>query len=142
MEIKIGIGLDNIIFGMTQEDIINILGSPDKMSETEISYGLVYSYNNKMIKLKFDRDEELRLTSIEVYCPGVKMFNQKIIGKTKDQIIGFLEEKHYKEPKYEEYDFFETLFYEEIWATFEFEFSKLRCIEFSPLLENDEIIWP
>ena len=32
MEIKIGVGLDNIVFGMSQEDVKNLLGAPNKVS--------------------------------------------------------------------------------------------------------------
>ena len=45
MEIKIGIGLDNIVFGMSQEDVNSIFGIPDKISETEKINGIVYYYN-------------------------------------------------------------------------------------------------
>lgn len=31
MEIKIGVGLDDLIFGMFKKDILNILGQPDKI---------------------------------------------------------------------------------------------------------------
>ena len=34
MEIKIGVGLDNIVFGMSQEEVKNLLGLPDKVSNT------------------------------------------------------------------------------------------------------------
>ena len=62
---------------------------------------------------------------------------------SKEQLINFLNENNYFDTVYEEYDFFETLFCESIWTTFEFEFDRLRCIEFSPLYKNDdEIIWP
>jgi len=44
--------------------------------------------------------------------------------------------------EYEDYEFFETLFCETIWTTFSFDLDRLRCFEFSPLYEGDEIIWP
>ncbi len=31
MEIKIGIGLNDIVFGIYQEDVVGILGKPDKI---------------------------------------------------------------------------------------------------------------
>lgn len=143
MKIKIGIGIDNIIFGMFQEDVKAIWGNPDRVSLTEKDSGIVYSYNDRMVKLKFDEEEELKLYTIETFNPDTIMFNQKIIGKKKDEIRSILKDNRYKEPKYEEYDFFETLFCEEVRSTFEFEFDKLRSIEFSPLFNNDdELIWP
>lgn len=143
MEAKIGIGLDNIIFGMNQEETKTILGEPNKISETEKDSGVVYTFNQQMIKLKFDKDNDMKLYSIEVHNPNIKMFNRRIINKTKEEIKSLLMSIGYSDIEYNEYDFFETLFCEEIWTTFEFEFDRLKSVEFSPLYKDDnEIIWP
>ena len=66
VEIKIGIGLDNLVFGMSQQEVKNTLGEPDKINETEKIDGIVYYFNNELIKTKFDQNESLKLYSIEV----------------------------------------------------------------------------
>lgn len=35
MKVKIGIGLDDIVFGMMQDEVKKALGEPNKISETE-----------------------------------------------------------------------------------------------------------
>ncbi|MDQ7095863.1 hypothetical protein REC12_19910 [Desulfosporosinus sp. PR] len=83
MDIKIGVGLDNLIFGMSQEEVKECLGKPNKISEKQKDDGIVYHYNDIQFKVKFDQKENSKLYSIEVYNPEVTLFNQKIIGKNK-----------------------------------------------------------
>ena len=142
MEIKIGIGLDEMIFGMKMDDVKNVLGEPDKISDTEKEEGVVFYFNKIMLKIKFDKEYDSKLYSFEIFNPETIMFGQKIINKTKQKMEILLKELRYSF-EYEDYTHFETLFCEEIWSTFMFEFGKLRSIEFSPLFDqNDEIIWP
>lgn len=143
MEIKIGVGLDNIVFGMSQEDVKNLLGTPDKVSYTEWSYGVVLTFNKIMTKFKFDEKEDLKLVSIETFYSDVIMLDQRVIGKEKSELETLLQSFGFSKLEYEEYDFFETIHCDNVDATFEFEFNRLRGIEFSPLFNSDEqIIWP
>ncbi|EHQ88894.1 hypothetical protein [Desulfosporosinus youngiae] len=143
MEIKIGIGLDCLVFGMSQKEVEDILGKPDKTSETEKDKGIVYYFYDKLIKTKFDKEEDLKLYSIEVHNPDVKMFKKKLINKTKGEIESLLLNNGYKKIEYEDYDTFDIIFCEEIWTTFEFELNRLKNIEFSPLFKDSKnIIWP
>lgn len=48
MEIKIGTGIRNIVFGMTQDEIETILGKPDKVIETETPGWITYEYQDDM----------------------------------------------------------------------------------------------
>jgi len=142
MNAKIGIGLGKIVFGMSQEDVKKILGNPNKISEEEKDDGIVYQYFDMLIKLKFDKKEHLKLYSIEVHNPKVTMFNQKILNKTKKEILKMLDDRGYKDIEHEDYDLFETLFCEEIWTTFSLELDRLIYFEFSPLFKANEIVWP
>lgn len=85
MDVKIGVGLDNIVFGMSQDEVKNLLGAPDKVSNTEWTYRIVLTFNSLMTKFKFDEKENLKLVSIETYYPDAIMFNQRIIGKEKQK---------------------------------------------------------
>lgn len=143
MEIIIGRGLGDIVFGMYEDDIVSMLGEADKINYSEKENGVVYYYNDKMIKLKFDKDEDGKLYSIEVFHPDLILFDQKVIDKKKEEIENLLMKNECYNLEFEDYDTFETLFCEKIWSTFMFEFNKLRSIEFSPLFKNEnDIIWP
>ncbi len=54
MELKLGIGIDNLIFGMEQSEIKSIIGEPDeqKSSEEDI-FKFFYTYNQQKIHLSF-----------------------------------------------------------------------------------------
>ncbi|MCL2677960.1 MAG: hypothetical protein FWE85_02780 [Clostridiales bacterium] len=148
MEIKIGIGFENLVFGMSQKEVITIMGKPNKVSEFEIEDEeeggrIVYFYNDSLIATKFDEDENFRMYSIEVFNPEALMFGQKIMNKVKDEILDLLKLNGYFEIAEEKYDYFDAVFCEEIWSRFIFEFDRLKSVEVSPLFDKDEkIIWP
>lgn len=143
MEVKIGIGVDNIVFGMTQEEVDYLWGKPNKVSKSELENGVVYYYNDKMIKFNFDGEYGYKLYSIEIFHPQLLILGKSVINETKENIISILNESGYVKTEYEDYDFFDTIFCEDIWSTFRFEFNMLKSIEFSPLYDdNDEMIWP
>ncbi|EGW41880.1 hypothetical protein [Desulfosporosinus sp. OT] len=52
MEVTIGIGLDNVVFGMTQDDVKTLLGEPNKITDQELDFAIIYYYNEKMLKTK------------------------------------------------------------------------------------------
>lgn len=143
MEIIVGVGINNLIFGTPMDNIKVILGEPDKESKTERENGIVYTYNHHMTKFKFDQEDGYILSSIEVHNPEILMFSQYIIGKSKEEIEGLLKLHGFNDFEYEEYDYFENLYCEKMSATFQFVFNRLRSIEFSPLF-NDEgnFVWP
>jgi hypothetical protein len=143
MRANIGFGVDKVIFGMSKEKIINIFGIPDKKVASETLQIVDYYYNQKMMKLTFDNEEDGKLSSIEVYNPNVFFLNQQLINKSKNEVKNLLKLNGYVENEREEYDCFETLSYWDINSEFLFEFGKLRRVQFSPLYdENDETIWP
>ena len=137
IQIKIGIGLDNIIFGIFQDDVINLLGKPDKILDTEKEDGIVYYYNNLMVKTKFDLLEGGRLYSFEIYNPNAIMFNQQIIYKEKSEVLELLKMKGYSDVVHKDYETFDTIFCKEMCSTFAFEFDKLINVEFSPLYDKN-----
>lgn len=143
MEIKVGIGIDDIYFGMSQKDVVAKLGKPDKINSNLMKNAVTYFYNDKMALFYFDEEDDLKLTSIEVYHPEALMFNQPVINKSKSEIVDWLNTLEYTKLEYEEYDYFDTIFCEDIWAEFEFQFEKVVCVKFGPLFdEDDETIWP
>lgn len=147
MEVQIGVGLDNLIFGMSENDVMAILGKPDEI-DMYLSFAITYCYNTMMIKLRFDKVEELKLYDIEIFNPHVIMFKQKLIGKSKSQIKSILKKLGYTKIEHEDYacydmDGFETLFSDEIGTFFAFEFNKLIHIDIEPIInDKDKIIWP
>ncbi|MBN1499713.1 MAG: hypothetical protein JW982_06150 [Spirochaetes bacterium] len=145
MEIKIGIGLDNVFFGIKEDKLIQLLGDPDRINEIdmELPDSRILYYNDQFTKYKFDKNENYRLYSIETYNPMVIMFDKKLIGMKKDALLKLLKEKNVAHLEFEDYYSFEIIHSDQINTTFMIEFDRLTSIEFSPLLlDEDTIQWP
>lgn len=143
MEAKIGIGYGNIIFGMKTDDIISIIGNPNKVI-TANENGIQYVYNDLKIKLFFDKEEHDRLYSIEVFDTSLLLFSKRIIGMPCDLFIKFMRHNNYVKYEKEDYDYFETIYYDDCNITVTCEFDTITSLEFSPLFaaNNDEVLWP
>jgi len=145
VEIKAGIGLDDVVFGMSQDDVKVILGEPDKISEIEIYDGtvdwIVYYYNSQLIEVKFELDtsNDWKLQSIVIHNSKATMFNERIIGKNKNETIELLRENGYCDIIQKDYESFETIFCKAIRSTFSFKFDRLTDIEFSPIYDDDGV---
>lgn len=66
-EIKIGVGFSQIKFGMTEEQVIELLDQPDETEEMTFEDGgnaIIYYYDELGISLSFESEEEYRLMEI------------------------------------------------------------------------------
>lgn len=143
MEIKIGIGIEDIFFGMSKDEIKVILGEPDKIIRGAVEDWITYEYFDKMIRLIFSKEQNDKLITIEVHHQDILIFGENIFNKSKEEIRLFMNNHGYNVMEYEDYGTFETLASNKLHLTLEFEFNKLNSIEFSPLFKNDDdIIWP
>ena len=52
MEIKLKYGIDNLLFGMKEQDVVGILGKPDTKYKDE-EENVVFMYNSKKTSLIF-----------------------------------------------------------------------------------------
>lgn len=143
MRVKVGVGLDDLVFGMSQEMASHIMGQPDKVIVDEPLRDIAYWFNRKQIQLIFDQSEDYRLYSMVIFNPSVELFDQRVIGRTKSEILDFLRVNGCSCFRYEDYDLFETVHCEELWSEFTFQFGRLRSLTISPLFDDDEnIVWP
>ncbi len=143
MEAQIGIGYGKIRFGMRADEAEQLLGAPDKTRRDET--GLFCQYNSAELVLFFDDEEGGRLYAIEVYDDALTLFSEKIIGMSRDALKQLMAAHGCKEFEYQDYDFFDTLYFDGINATFQFQFDRVSSMEFSPLFkegDDDVILWP
>lgn len=142
MNINIGIGYGNILFGMTTEDVVNVLGQPSRIVNARDD-GFEYIYNSLKIKLFFGYEEDERLYSIEVFNNTATVFSTEFIGMPFEKFKIFMKSNEHSHFEYDNYDYFFTVFYEELNATFTVEFDEITSLEFSPLFKDDDtILWP
>ncbi len=66
MKIQIGRGIDDIIFGMSESEIIGKLGAPNKRVITENENIDLYFYSHRLV-LKIEGENDNRLGWIEIH---------------------------------------------------------------------------
>ena len=81
MKINLKNGIDKLLFGMLQKDVIAIYGKPTKTYKDE-EENVIFLYNEQKIRLAFYVEEDLKLGYIVSSNENLTVFDQKIIGKT------------------------------------------------------------
>ena len=141
MNIEIGKGLSNIIFGMTEDEIIQLLDQPDRILTCRDD-GREYLYNALKLKLFFGFEESDRLYSIEVFRKDITFLSTRVIGLSLEDLLSFMQQNGYQEYKVYHFDYFDTIFFDACNTSFTIEFNEVTSFEFSPLFYKDKIIWP
>lgn len=142
MNIEIGKGLSNILFGMTEDKVIERLSTPDRILTCR-EEGEEFLYNSLKIKLFFDFEENKRLYSIEVFNSDITFLSIPVIGLSLEKLLSFMKANGYERYEVDCYDYFDTVFFEDCNTYSTLQFNEVTSVEFSPLFKNDdEIIWP
>jgi hypothetical protein len=143
MEVKIGVGYGEIFFGTSIDEVISKIGHPSKIVSSNRN-GVQFLYNDLKVKLFFDADENNRLYSIEVFDKSVILFSKRIIGMSCCEFTEHMRSNNYNTFEKEDYDFFETLYFNDCNLTATTEFDVVTSLEFSPLFSNNnnDVLWP
>jgi hypothetical protein len=144
MDLKPKIGIGKLVFGMTQKDIFQILGSPDRNRiDEDDDELLLLEYNRIRLRLTIYKNEQNRLGYMRTSNPDLVFNGQKIIGSkiesAKKEIFGEII-SHWE---VEEYDFFITHSNEEVWVTLDEEFGTVTSVEIGvTFLDGEDYYWP
>jgi hypothetical protein len=142
MEIQIGIGIGDILFGFTEGRVKEILGSEDKLYKTEFGCRR-FQFNNKMLELSFEPDNDGLLGWIEVHNPEAILFGHKLLCQSKQKVLEILVTELGQPSEYNDYGSFDTAFYEEQWLELHFQFGRLTNLNIGVLYgKDDEPLWP
>jgi hypothetical protein len=82
LEIHLKRGIGELVFGLSIEDIIKIIGSPTEVEEMgeDIDYPtIVLHYEELGLNLFFDNNNSTKLTCIDLDNPNATLFGEKII---------------------------------------------------------------
>lgn len=132
-------GLDELLFGMLQKDVINLLGTPDKEFEDDDANKILL-YNNKKLRLTFYEDEGFKLGYIISSNEHLTFLDKTIINSDVLEFKNHLIEKGIKQWEIEEFDATENHFNESNWLTLQSEFGKIIRVEIGAVFnENDEM---
>ncbi|WP_268845879.1 hypothetical protein [Flavobacterium aestivum] len=141
MKINPKIGIDKLIFGMKQNDVIAIYGKPDRNYKDEDD-NVIFAYNTLKIRLTFYKDEELKLGYLVASSPDLELFGNKIINKKIAVVKNDLSKKGITKFTQEEFDTFENYFNEENWIILQTEFEEVVKFEIGAIInDKDEFEW-
>ena len=131
-------GIDQLLFGMQQKDVIAIYGSPDKEFEDE-EQNIIFLYNKLQLRLTFYQDEAMKLGYMITSNPEVTLLDKKVIGLDVETIKKELPFKSWEE---EDFDSTENHFNESNWLVLQSEFGKIIRVEIGAIINaNDEFEW-
>jgi len=141
MLINLKSGIDKLLFGMKQKDVIAIYGTPDKefLDEEKNS---IYVYNQLQLRLTFYQDEEMRLGYIISSNPDLELFSEKIMHQNWEKTKEMLLKKNILAFEKESFDTTDNYFNEANWMIFQIEFGKIIKFELGAIInQNDDFDW-
>jgi hypothetical protein len=134
-------GIDKLIFGMKQNDVIAIYGKPNRNYKDEDD-NVIFAYNALKIRLTFYKEEELKLGYLVASSPDLELFGNKVINRKITDVKKDLAQKGITKFTQEEFDTFENYFNEEHWIILQTEFEEVVKFEIGAIInDKDEFDW-
>lgn len=96
-EINFGTGIGDLRFGMTKDEVKNLMGNPSEIEnipgiDDEINDDLVsWHYDDNEISLVFDKMYDWRLVSISASDPSFLLHGKSIVGMPLEEFEDFFE---------------------------------------------------
>ena len=91
-EIKLGSGIGELKFGISPENVLDIMGEPDEKHRENFSdedvdfYAEEWHYDSLELSLSFDMLESLELSTISVSSKNYLLNGQQLIGQTRSDV--------------------------------------------------------
>ena len=141
MKINLKIGIDKLIFGMKQNDVISIYGKPNRNYKDEDD-NVIFAYNGLKMRLTFYKDEEFKLGYIVASSPELDLLGTSVIGKKINEAKADLVSKGLVKFTQEDFDTFENYFNEDNWVILQTEFDEVVKLELGAIInDKDEFDW-
>lgn len=135
LEIKPGIGLSNLNFGITMVDTELIIGKPDEielLNEIEGCGSTVWHYWKHQFALFFNDQNKLKLNSAEINNVNATLWENAVFKLNKNEIIHLFKNKGIVNYELEQEEWGEQrLTFDEVNIDFYFEKNKLAAINLS-----------
>jgi hypothetical protein len=141
MKITPKTGIDQLIFGMKQTDVISIYGNPDKKYKDDDG-NIIFLYNHKKVRLTFYEDESFKLGYIISSHPDLELFSEQIIKKQITEVLQIVTNKGIKSIEVENFDTVDNYFNESNWMIFQVEYNEVIRFELGATInDKDEFDW-
>lgn len=141
MKINLKNGIDKLLFGMKQNDVVALYGKPNRNYKDEDD-NVIFAYNALKMRLTFYKEEELKLGYIVASSPDLELFGDTIIGKQISAVKKELATKGITKFTQEDFDTFENYFNEDNWFILQTEYEEVVKFEIGAIINaKDEFDW-
>jgi hypothetical protein len=141
MKINLKNGIDKLLFGMKQNDVIALYGKPNRNYKDEDD-NVIFAYNSLKMRLTFYQEEDLKLGYIVASSPDLELFGNKFIGKPIIEVKKELALKGITKFTQEDFDTFENYFNEDHWFILQTEYEEVVKFEIGAIInDKDEFDW-
>jgi preprotein translocase subunit Sec61beta len=141
MELKLKHGIDNLLFGMKEQDVTKILGKPDTQYKDE-EENVVFMYNSRKLRLIFYKEEDFKLGYLTTTNPMVKIFHTTFLGKNWSDVYPVLEKNKLKVFETDTSEGMISYFNEENWLFIHIDYNEIVKIELGAVFsDKDEFDW-
>lgn len=141
MKVNLKNGIDKLLFGMKQDNVIALYGKPDKNYKDEDD-NIIFLYNAHKLRLTFYVEEDFKLGYVVGSGMDLEVFEEKIIGKSIADVKKDFATKGLIKWTEEAFDTFENSFNEENWIILQTEFGDVVKVEVGAIInDKDEFDW-
>jgi len=131
-------GIDKLLFGMKQNDVIALYSKPNK-EFTDEDKNIIFLYNQQQWRLTFYEDEDFRLGYIITSNSDVILLDKKVIGRNVEEVK---QELPFKSWETEDFDSTINHFNESNWLILQSEFGRIIRVEIGAIInDNDTFDW-
>lgn len=142
MQINLNRGVDEIVFGMTEGEIIAALGHPDKIVITDYGNRDII-YNGLKLVLKIELENEKRLGWIEVRNRQAKWVGINPWRQKRETLLGLLSRDLEDSYELDDYGQMESYSFKKNWIELQYELGELTSFNFGVLYDvNNKPLWP
>ncbi|RIJ37639.1 hypothetical protein [Pontibacter oryzae] len=146
-DIRLGKGLGKIKFGLTMEEVEELLGEPEEVEESDEEDEFehqAWNYWEDGYSLYFDKEDDYRLSCIETANREVQIWGERIFEMSRAQIIQLFADNDITNPEEEEAETGETrISFEKEMIDLYFDEDQLIAINFGVFINDDlEVMWP
>jgi len=142
MEIRPGKGVGQLLFGLTEPELVRALGSPDKRYRTD-SEALRLQYFGPRLEFSIEPDDGHRFGWVEVHSSDATLFGRRVVGEPIVSVLSCVSEALGEEPEHEDYGSLETFFYPRHRVELQVEFGRVVSVNCGVVYdEADEPLWP
>ena len=131
-------GVDKLLFGMKQKDVVSLYGEPEKQYNDDDA-NVIYLYYQHKLRLTFYEEEDFRLGYIITSNENTTLLDKKVMGENITQLKADLP---FNSWEVEVYDSTENHFNESNWLTLQSEFDTVIRVELGAIIKDmDEFDW-